>query len=375
MAKDTKGEYKEFRDLLRRGIGTRTQKAFAEELGISKEYLNRMLNNREISRPSAGLLKNMAAHMQTITERMLLESCGYTVEPIEEKIKRCEKGLADGLLNLVNINYIHPWKSVEDAIQSIDVQSIATGKLDLNKEEICTEDGHRCAEKKMSFFYRWDDGEKFCVTSANIYYSRTESGNIIFLDYDMEGTEVMTKEKINGLTAEKRLLKAIFGEDDGKLVVTTTFGYGFYYPETPAGFVDFLCEYRGVFCTGKARSQMFLSVVDDGQDPDIVFSDYDSDKYGSGTGGVVAEILSNELGLCFYHYERSKHLEEEDSPSCVMVEDVEFIRSKKSKKQFLLCLQRAAETLQIPNFGYIYHSDAFSVETKLYDTKSFCYEF
>ena len=49
MAKDTKGEYKEFRELLRRGIGTRTQKAFAEEAGISKEHLNRLLNNKEIS--------------------------------------------------------------------------------------------------------------------------------------------------------------------------------------------------------------------------------------------------------------------------------------------------------------------------------------
>lgn len=72
MAKENKGEYKEFRNLLRRGIGTKTQKAFAEEIEISKEHLNRLLNNREISRPSIGLLKKMAAHMQMITERMLL---------------------------------------------------------------------------------------------------------------------------------------------------------------------------------------------------------------------------------------------------------------------------------------------------------------
>ena len=47
MAKETKGEYKEFRTLLRRGIGTKTQKAFAEEIDISKEHLNRLLNNRK----------------------------------------------------------------------------------------------------------------------------------------------------------------------------------------------------------------------------------------------------------------------------------------------------------------------------------------
>ena len=57
MARENKGEYKEFRSLLRCGIGTKTQKAFAEEIDISKEHLNRLLNNREISRPSIGLLK------------------------------------------------------------------------------------------------------------------------------------------------------------------------------------------------------------------------------------------------------------------------------------------------------------------------------
>ena len=86
MAKDTKGEYREFRELLRRGIWTRTQKAFAEEAGISKEHLNRLLNNKEISRPSVAILRNMASHMNTITERMLLEACGYEIEPIADRV-------------------------------------------------------------------------------------------------------------------------------------------------------------------------------------------------------------------------------------------------------------------------------------------------
>ena len=45
MSKEKK-EYKKFRDLLRGGIGSRTQKAFAKEAGISAEHLSRMLNSR-----------------------------------------------------------------------------------------------------------------------------------------------------------------------------------------------------------------------------------------------------------------------------------------------------------------------------------------
>ena len=141
MAKETKGEYKEFRTLLRRGIGTKTQKAFAEEIDISKEHLNRLLNNREISRPSIGLLKKMAAHMQTITERMLLESCGYEIEPIEERAKRCEKQIAQGLQTLISMDHSRPWKSIEDALQTIELLHIEeNGKLNLNMKKIVQRD-------------------------------------------------------------------------------------------------------------------------------------------------------------------------------------------------------------------------------------------
>lgn len=42
---NTKKEYREFRTLLRKGIGCRTQKEFAVAAGISPAYLNKMLKN------------------------------------------------------------------------------------------------------------------------------------------------------------------------------------------------------------------------------------------------------------------------------------------------------------------------------------------
>ena len=70
---------------------------------------------------------------------------------------------------------------------------------------------HRWAEKKLHFSYGWGDGENICSTGADIYYSRTENGNIIFMDHSVDKTKIQTKEKAEKLTAEARLLKAIFG--------------------------------------------------------------------------------------------------------------------------------------------------------------------
>lgn len=372
MAKENKGEYKEFRSLLRRGIGTKTQKAFAEEISISKEHLNRLLNNREISRPSAGLLKKMAAHMNTISERMLLESCGYEVEPIEERAKRCEKQIADGLQSLLSMDHSRPWKSIDDALQTIELIYIEeNGKLDLGNEEICTE-GHHWAEKKLHFTYHWDDGEHSCTTGADVFYSRTENGNIIFLDSSVEETKICSKRAWD---MEERLLEAIFWDEKEEKVMTTAFGYGFYYPETPSGFGDFLYEHRGTFCTTRERSQMLLSIIDDGKEPDDIFADFDAEKYGFGTGGAVAEILSNESGMYFYYYQDSDPDDEPCSNPCIMVEDEEFASSGIDKSKLLLTLHQAAETLQIPQFGHIYYSYPASPQVKLYDTKTFGYEF
>ena len=207
MARINKGEYQKFRELLRRGIGTRTQKAFAEEVGISKEHLNRMLNNKEISRPSVHLLKSIASHMQTISERMLLEACGYEIEPIKDRVKRFEGSLSEGLNNLVKIDFSQPWKSVTDAIQAMDIQYLTeNGRFSFCDEEHCIEAGHHLAEKKMRFSYYWCDDEYICLTHGAIFYSRTENGNLIFLDYDITAfSKLSLKMKMKNMLSQQLL--------------------------------------------------------------------------------------------------------------------------------------------------------------------------
>lgn len=63
-------EFKEFRRLLREGIGIRTQREFARVSGISYTHLNRLLNQEVIARPSKNTLKTMAEHMPTVALRI-----------------------------------------------------------------------------------------------------------------------------------------------------------------------------------------------------------------------------------------------------------------------------------------------------------------
>lgn len=372
--KNNKGEYREFRDLLRRGIGTRTQKAFAEEVDISKEHLNRLLNNKEISRPSEVLLKKMAAHMRTVTERMLLESCGYQPEPIANRVKQLEDALSGGLHHLVERTGSRPWQSVLDALQTVDTLYLTeSGRLRCEEEKACTEDNW--AEREVSFSYDWTDGEHVCRTSGTVYFSRTEMGNVFFLDYRVNGTRVMDKEEAEKKAKAGRWLQALLADWDAPTMVSTFSGYGFHYPKTPEGFVDFLCEYRGLFCTTKERSRMFLRLVDEGADPDEVFDGFSTDC-GGGTGGTVAEILTKLLGVSFCFHRHDERLSEEESPACVFADDEgDLFAPGEDKSQFLLGLHHVAEVLQIPQFGYFPYAMYIPVDIHMYDTKSFGYEF
>ena len=78
--------FKEFRSLLRKGIGTRTQKEFANEVNMAEPTINRMLNAEEISRPRKATLEKLAPKMRGVTLNDLLTACGYEKESIEEMV-------------------------------------------------------------------------------------------------------------------------------------------------------------------------------------------------------------------------------------------------------------------------------------------------
>lgn len=68
-----------FSQLLKISIGDRKKKDFAALIGISPEYLSRLINGKSQNAPSNDLLKTIARNAAGgVTYGQLLEACGYT---------------------------------------------------------------------------------------------------------------------------------------------------------------------------------------------------------------------------------------------------------------------------------------------------------
>lgn len=63
--------------LLKKAIGSQTQKAFAEQAGISKEHLSRLINQKLDFVPSIDTLKAISRNTSEVSYSELLEAAGY----------------------------------------------------------------------------------------------------------------------------------------------------------------------------------------------------------------------------------------------------------------------------------------------------------
>lgn len=113
-----KHEYKEFRKLLREGIGTRSKKEFAAACDITPEHLSRLLNNLYIGQPSLSTLARMAENMDDVTFEMLKYACGYMYEPscnlsINARIQRVIREITECVQKMhANFEYFEHWSVV-----------------------------------------------------------------------------------------------------------------------------------------------------------------------------------------------------------------------------------------------------------------------
>lgn len=74
-----KKEYLEFKMLLMKTMRGMSQQAFADEVGLTKEHVNRMLKSTDISRPSKGTLIKILKHrVPDVSPLDLFLSCDYT---------------------------------------------------------------------------------------------------------------------------------------------------------------------------------------------------------------------------------------------------------------------------------------------------------
>ena len=368
----------EFKRLLKKGIGTRTQKEFADVTGVTPITINRMLNDEKISCPKASTLEIFAKHMSSVTLRQLFDACGYDYPCITDKVREKELDILD-FLSATNSNFI-----AYDNMESFKtVLGNKYGKVRIAYTDTELTDSVNAAEYYAIVHIVWSYDIYCCETQFKIFYFKTSKDNKIVIvandigiepDYIKKSsdntvqnhtviidTKTLTSIKETNHTMEERLLRAIFGELDSDRVTVTYAGVGFYVDETPAGFIDFLNAHADTFCRTKENSKLYRSALEPKADVDKIFSDFRDNGGARGPLAVISYIMSKETNKDYMYWDES------DESPCIMyrypndiVDDINITE--------LRYLHDCAKTLQIEEFGTVYTTFSILKEGKTYKT-------
>lgn len=245
-----------YRELVRKAIGSRTQKDFAEIAGLSPYNLNRMLNDPEssLSSPRKSTLQKIAdASEGRVSYAQLMKACGYPVQEAVTKIHSLTKEeqnfeLAKRLCDIVSNMFTGAMKysSIEQFMETILLSNgwdSVRGHVWRNLDY--TGAGHKGAERMAHCSMIWRNMKYDCRLDFTLFYCETAGGGVIILDsvfdlatlldlhHDCAGRFLFSqaekgdvnctdypmvfacKDHVPG-EAERRLLKAIFGESEAK---------------------------------------------------------------------------------------------------------------------------------------------------------------
>lgn len=378
-------EFKEFRKLLREGIGLRTQREFARVSGISYTHLNRMLNQKVIARPSKNTLKTMAEHMSTVTLKALLVSCGYETEDIQTTAAKLVRDFKEFFLK-DGQEYHLVCETIERLCEAFDMlyrpEHADALSFHFEPEIPCNSTIYPQAENSMQIGLTWKNTDYECRNTFTIYYAKTTAGKLLIMGINVkqapDGTETqIIPKEIAAKTeydAASRFLKRLFG---GEAYETVSIGPGLPYKETPPGFADFLSNHRSAFCTNPERIRLWKRVVADGEDPDQVFCSFADNGGGTGTGAVIATIMTEELkdepymeDREFLYMEPCEALPEEERDAFIMTKNAYSLED--CPKEIRIRLYFYAKELGIPKFGLCYYRHAtYRDASHWYDTDKY----
>lgn len=244
-----------YQSLLENAMGSFSQKEFAERAGISQFNLNRMLRvdeDADASHPvprKSTLQKIAEASQGRVSENQLYAACGYEiVKPVidanlvpQEYNLRLMQSVKDGISKMSQSSVRY------DSLASfLDAVKSAYGINDMYYRMLTYENfdgiGHNNAERVANCFFLWCNKGYRSIFSFSIFYCKTRRGGCIINDavFDLgsllelkhreanmfmfelaekddlnyaDVPYVFTCRPYNAGEAEKRLLKAIFGED------------------------------------------------------------------------------------------------------------------------------------------------------------------
>ena len=377
---------KKFRELLKKGIGSRTQREFAAQTGIANVTINRMLNNENLPCPKVSTLETFAMNMSNVTLNELLSACGYEIPSLEDIVLQMESDISDFFaFESLGTNIFTSLDEIIVKMAGFLKRRSVTITNKKNDIAIPSNMELKGAENTCTIEVEWNYDKVSCTTIFNIFYLMTVSGKIVFIGTDIdeirEGNGKIrntyirkTKKKIS--LEEERLLSAIFGElydENGnpyKRLPTVYIGYGFEINNVPEGFIDFLNKHSNTFCDSKENIELYNRIIS-GESPEDVFENYLDIAYGHGIGAVISDIMSKETGKEYIYWEKDENIPEEEQNACVMLRaDNDII--KKIDKETLIYLYECAKTLKLPTFGVVYYKTSCRMaKSQVYKTDDF----
>lgn len=378
--------YPEFQELLRKGIGTRTQKDFAEETGITKESINRMLNNELIPQPSKTTLRKIANHVSIVSYSEFLASCGYDKVSVEEDIKETE----NGFMEAVNALKTGIYQNVSDFLESIDMLFMDKGTFSKISKRKEVEDISSVADYSVQGSYSWDSDCNKCILDFTVYFAETQKGkivvtNVTFNDpaesFFVTSGRAKTIEHAIVIENPKRstyvsgakpddFISRLFLED--YYVSETYIGFGIQYEGIPDNFKEFLLAHASSYCTSKKKKKIFKGITESDNLEETFEELEDDEQCPLCPGDIIADILSKETGKDFEFF---YHTSPQGGADTVMIKCNSCHEINQTPLAIINAVYNVAKELNIPEFGTCYHEMRESKAGTQYITKDFHIEF
>lgn len=401
------GKYEAFRTLLKDGIGTRGKKEFADETGLTRETVSRLLNKETISQPSKETLIRISKHINNCTINDLLESCGYPRLSLEEEIKQTE---TDFLAEL-NTLMANRWDNVLDLVKEANNSTATIGFFGVLKKEQKIEETDSIADYEREATLGWSHGKSDCMFDVKLRYVKNSKDKPVFIEavpkysveekydetdkpgyrkYKVSHTVVVEKDEelmmnamftknnipIDGRDAAVKLFDAIFGGRETYYVTETILGLGFSFPlidndEGVAKYISFICNHASSFAATIGNPEMFDSIVSfEGTANE--FNDM-LDKTKDDMIEYITKIMSYETGKKFevFYPEITDDEKCEFDIMCRCTEDEQM--NPDTKLMFMLC--EYAKEFGIEEFGAMYHEEMRRKKGRKAKTKNFYLSF
>lgn len=367
-----------------------TNSAFAEKVGISRVYLQKLLS-KNANAPSKHVTMQIAKQANDpAVANQIIEACGYS-DALTEHDRRAlmdpgewaEANAEDVKAFFGEYAFTRPFDKREflDVFHGLYADTrafISFGDVEDYKGD------QRDAEKVMSVKFIWhnrkykvqqillgalfghcSEGGKLYITEKalavadlvdafprwkkqfeNMSDAFHEIGNI-FEEPRFYVMKEYTPFEFRGepKTTEERLLKAIFGErGDGEKHIISWYGYGFYLDDEPERFIEFLRKHRNAFEEDSSGAEFCRKVLDDGCDPIEQYNIYDGCIFGA--SAIIATIMELETGIPFCGWVHEN--EDDRNRNCVMLERNDHAKGGYDDELVKETVEKYARELHLP---------------------------